>query len=153
MNRVYLVLAFCALLGAAGCDLLREDRPEEATLLLEGASEVEISLITSTNYLSQQVAITDSLTGQVIGDSLLVVLLEADTMVITLPFERIYDIREREQFYAAISRLDPEGDQLRSRIWIDEDLRLDASPPAEQNPLIFSYSFRGSPDGGPELTF
>ena len=146
-------LILCCVFVYSGCDLLRPDRPDSARIQLEGGDGVEVQLVTSTAFVSQVIEILDPDTGFAVSDSLNVVVINADTSTIVLPFERVYDISENEQFYAYILRSEPEQDGLRSRIWIDDDLRMDERPTPDANPVIFVYDFRNLSDGGTDIVF
>lgn len=125
----------------AGCGLFGTDPPTEARLRLDGTTGTGTVLVVSTNFLSQRQALFDA-DGLYRGDTLLVQLFEADTFNVVLPFEQTYDIRTFSQFFAHIRRLDPQGDSLRARLWIDGRLRSDQQPGTHQDSVLIVYNFR-----------
>jgi hypothetical protein len=128
----------------AGCGLFGVDGPEEARLRLEGTAGKEVRLITSTLFAAQRQSIIDPETGLTLGDTILVQPLLSDTLAVTLPFEAVYDIRRNEQFFANIVRLDPNGDALYARLWIDGDVRSERRPNAGQDSVVIIYNYRDS---------
>lgn len=137
-------------LSLSGCDLFAPDRPEEARLNLQGAEGTVVLLVTSANFISQRAAIFEN--GVAIGDTLSVVLFESDTVEVALPFEQTYDISQFERFYAEIQRPEPATDLLYSRVWIDNDLRMDKRPLATEETVVFSYDFRIANGEDPNIT-
>ena len=128
-----------------GCDLFGRSEPEEARLRIEGEAGTQNILIFSSDFLSQTQVVFDAETGLAVGDTVIVLLLNADTINVSLPFERTFDIRENSQFFARIHRLSPETDNLWARLWIDNNLRSDQRPSVGQDSITIIYNFRGRP--------
>lgn len=150
----YAAATLCLMgLMVSSCDTLSPDRPEEATVRLEGIEGATVQIITSANFLSQRNALYDPETRVLLGDTVNVLLLVADTTFVTLPFEQTYDIRQFEKFYAEIQRVDPDGDGLYSRVWIDSDLRMDKRPFVEEETVVFTYDFRVANGEDPDIVF
>ena len=129
----------------AACDLFGDPNPKEVRLLLEGATQEEVLLITSVNFLAQREPILDEF-GFVLRDTTLVRLLTADTTVIRLPFDRRYDIAATQRFFTRAFRLDEPGVALRMQGWVDGESRFDRSLSAAPTDTLlqFLYFFRGS---------
>ncbi len=129
----------------AGCDFFGDRSPEEVRLSLEGAPQEEVMLITSSNFLAQIQPILDDL-GFVIRDTTLVRLLTADTTIIRLPFDQIYDISTPQRFFTRAFRLGEPGVALRMQGWVDGKSRFDRSlSEAPTDTLLqFLYFFSGS---------
>ena len=135
-------------LAGSGCDSLGSNAPTEAELRLDGADGTRAEIVVSTNFLSQQQPVFDD-DGILIGDTLIVELLDVQTLTVTLPFERSYDISDHHQFYAQIRRLNPEADELHARLFIDGAVRGERTPPAALATFTLVYNFLTRPvDGG-----
>jgi len=152
-NTFLLAVLCTSWLVLGGCDTLSPDRPDEARVVLEGVEGTTVRLVTSSVFLSQRNALYDPETRVLLGDTLNVLLLESDTVMVTLPFEQKYDISNEERFYAEIFRLTPAEDGLYSRVWIDSNLRLDKRPFVEEETVIFTYDFRVANGEDPDITF
>ena len=147
LGRRARIVCLLVILGAvvAGCDLFGDQGPEEVRLLLEGAPQEEVLLITSSNFLAQREPIFDEF-GFVLRDTTLVRLLTADTMVIRLPFEQRYDIKTPQRFFTRAFRLGEPGVALRMQGWVDDNNRFDRSLSAAPTDTLlqFLYFFSGS---------
>ena len=136
---------FCLTLAIVigGCGLLGKSGPEEARLQVEGEAGQQLRLITSTFFLTNRIQdITDN--GAVI-DSLAILLFDADTSIITLPFNNLYDISSDQRFYVRLNRFMPEDDGLEVRVWVDDDLKFESQPVDQRDSVQFIYNFRGAP--------
>ena len=143
--RALLFAGLISLLAfAAGCDLFGGGGPEEARLRLEGNDGSTVRLILTQQFAAQRQPRYEPVSGAQIGDTLLVVILEADTTEVTLPFEQTVDISGTQQIYARILRTDPRNDNLQGRLWIDGRLRADQRPTALQDSIFFLYNFVSS---------
>ncbi len=136
-------LALVCLFSITGCDFFGRDKPSEALLRVEGEVGGEGLLIVSSNFLSQtQTKFDDN--GLPVGDTLLVRLLSADTLTVSLPFERRYDIRENRQFFVRIRPLNPLAETLTVRLWIDGRLRGEKRylPGLEAVTIVYNFDLR-----------
>lgn len=128
---------------ATGCGLLGKSGPEEARLSIQGASGEQLRMITSSLFLTSR--IQDVRDDGSIVDSTVVVILDADTSTINIPFDSTYNIRVDQRFYVRLVRATPEEDRLNARLWIDDDLKFSTPPNDSRDSLQFIYSFRGPP--------
>lgn len=133
-----LMLSAC-LLGA--CGLFGSEGPEEAELKLSGVAGKQVRLIVSNNFLSSREPVIDEDTGFVLRDTVIVELLTAETTMVALPFERVYDIRDNQQFYALIKRQEPGGDGLVAVLRVDGKIRSDQRPSASDSLVTIIYNF------------
>jgi|GEM_PF-2228257 len=139
-NRMPLV-CLLLLLILPGCGLLGKSGPEEVRLSVEVANGQEVRMITSTRFLTTRVEeIEDN--GN-IADSLAILLLDADTSFILSSFDSLYDISFEQQFYVRLIRSSPQGDNLTTRVWVDDDLKFMSQPADPRDSLQFIYNFRG----------
>ncbi|MCS7082737.1 MAG: hypothetical protein N2561_04845 [Bacteroidetes bacterium] len=134
--------------GLGGCSLLEHEGPKTVRLRLEGDGAARLQLVTSLKFLAQRQPVYGP-GGVIVRDTLLVLLLEADTTRPTIPLERQFDISQTRQIFIRVERQNPELDNLRMRVWIDDRLDYDATPPARQRVLQFVYFYRSSQDTGP----
>ena len=129
-------------LSVAGCDIFRTGGPEEARLQIQGVAGKSVDLIISTQFLSQTQPVFDSETGISVGDTTVFSLFAADTFSVTLPFDQEYDIRDRQQFFAQVLRMEPQSDAIEGRLWVDGDLKIEQRPGSTQESVLFIYNFR-----------
>ncbi|ARA92372.1 hypothetical protein AWN76_003765 [Rhodothermaceae bacterium RA] len=127
-----------------GCSLLGEDEPDEARIVLEGNAGTPARLIVSRNFLSQRRAVYDD-EGVFLRDSVLVLLVEADTLALSLPFDQTYDIRTYRQIYARLLRQDSTGEALTLRLLIDGKTRAEEQLQPGQDSLVVLYNYRNRP--------
>lgn len=142
--KPFALLVWLSLLAATGCGLLGSDPPDKARLRIEGKNGAQSELIVSSDFLSQRQTLFDD-SGLVLGDTILVRLFQSDTITVSLPFERTFDISENNQFYVLIRRFTPEADELWARLWVDGKLRSDRRPNADQDSVTIIYNFRDRP--------
>ena len=141
MSNTTTIATFILLLILPGCGLLGKSGPEEVRLTVEVANGQEVRMITSTRFLTTRVEeIEDN--GN-IADSLAILLLDADTSFITRSFDSLYDISFEQQFYVRLIRSSPGGDNLTTRVWVDDDLKFMSQPADPRDSLQFIYNFRG----------
>ena len=138
-----LIPCLFAIATLVGCDLLGKSGPEEVRLEIQGEPGQEVRLITSSFFLTSRIQdVRDD--GSAI-DSLAILLFDADTSVITFPFNEIYDIRSDQQFYVRVNRFAPDSDNLEMRMWVDDDLKFEREATPDRDSLQFIYNFRGAP--------
>ncbi|MEM9664162.1 MAG: hypothetical protein AAF970_04455 [Bacteroidota bacterium] len=140
-----LTLTLGMLLSVAGCDLLSSQEPEEARLLIDGPAGSQARLILSSNFLYQRIPLVDQTTGIVTGDTLLVDLLQADTVEVSLPFDGTFQIDRFDQFYARLNRLVDSTSTFEARLLIDGDEKAEQDLTLGQDSLVFVYNFRSNP--------
>ena len=112
---------------AAGCDWFENPAPEEARLVIEGEAGSIVRVIVSTRFLA---AVNDR--GQT-----RVEIFESDTIVTTLPYERVYSIEDDQRFFAETSRLDADLANLRMQVFVDDRRQFD-----EVGALLASRPYR-----------
>ena len=128
---------------STGCDLVGKKGPEEVRLQIQGTAGESVRLITSSFFLTERFqGLNDDGT---FVDSLSIVLLDADTIMIDLPYDDRYNISSQQRFYAKMNRFSPENDDLLARMWVDDDLKFERQPGNERDSLQFIYNFRGAP--------
>ncbi len=121
---------FLALFLAAGC-LLRDPTPEVIVVRLSG--EGEVSLLTSTNFAAVQNDDT-----QAIG----VQLFDVDSAVVSLPYDRSWDIRSEQRFFLLGAPIGEDAIQIGLRVVIDgREIRNVEINSAPGRPLRFVYRF------------
>lgn len=134
---LFLGLAFMV----AGCGLFGSDGPREAKLTLSGMTGSQVELIVSNNFVSSVRPIFDPTTGFVIRDTVLVQTLTAETTLVALPFERIYNIEDNQQFYALITRVRPSDDDIFAQLRIDGNIRSEQRPNQLDSSFTIIYNF------------
>lgn len=126
-----LVLAAAALLS--GCDLLLDNpEPEEARLVIEGEAGKQVRIITSTEFVA---AIAQN-------NETRVQLFVADTIIATLPYQRVYPIDEEHRYFVEAARVDSDVDGLRMQVFIDDRKQFDENGMLlDGQPYRFVYAF------------
>ena len=144
MRFVGQLVLVAMLMALPGCDWVTASGPETARLRIEG-EVATIDLITSKRFL---VSRSPSAGWQ------LSTVLDADTMRVSLPFEKTYDISQDQRFLARIPNLRDDY-QLRVRGWIDDDQRYDqtsATIPSDSTlQVLYVFGNSGSVGGGGRL--
>ena len=124
MKRLAFALAAVALSG--GCNWL-EDPPEEARLVITGDAGKQVRLITATNFVA---AVTEEGITRV-------VIIEADTTLITLPHDRVYSLGDDQRFFAEAARQDSDFQSIRMEVYIDARKQFD-----ERGALLAAQPYR-----------
>jgi hypothetical protein len=116
-----------ALLLAGGCSLFDDPAPEETRVVIEGEVGASVELITSSKFLAgvDQAGVTH------------VEILSADTLMVTLPFDRTFNIRGDYRFFSQASRVDADVSTFRMQVFIDTDREFD-----EEGGLFTGAPFR-----------
>lgn len=125
-------LVAAALLLQGGCGFFDNPTPSEARLTVTGESGAEVRIVTSKKFVATQQT----------GDQVKAELLAADTLVRTLPFDTVYDIRGDLRFYARIDTVGstvPSG--FRLRVALDEEVRYDQEGSLVARVFRFLYVF------------
>lgn len=131
MRRTAVVLASASLL-AGGCGLLTDPSPDEARLVIEGEAGKAVRLIISTEFVAQ----VDE------NQQTRIVIIEADTLVTTLPYENVYRIEDDQRFFAETARLDDDLESVHMQVFIDQRKEFDEDGILlESQPYRFVYTF------------
>lgn len=138
MHRISgaLVVAALALSGLA-CDVLTNDEsgPSNASFVIDGDATVSAHVLSSTAFLASPAPT---------GDSAQVSLVDADTVVNSLPYEAQYDISEFQRFLVQVTKADTTDAQLRLRVWIDGRQLYVGETNASDPVLRFIYMYNKS---------
>lgn len=126
------------LVAVWGCDWVTKEAPERARIQLEGQEGAQVQLITSTTFLSNRIE------GD--GRDNEVVLVDADTAQVTIPFEASYDISIDRRFLARVLRSDPSTDELVLNGWVDgkQHFNRPGRPVPEDSLLQIVYVFESN---------
>lgn len=131
MKRTAVVLVSASLL-AGGCDLINDPTPDEARLVIQGAGDTPVRVIISTEFVAQinQLGQTE------------VVIFAADTIITSLPYETVYEIREDQRFFAEAARQDADLESVHMQVFIDGRRQFDEGGRLLENqPYRFVYTF------------
>lgn len=131
MKRTAIVLIASTLLG--GCGLLLDNpSPDEARLVIQGSADNPVRVIISTEFVAQVNELGQ--TG--------VVIFVADTLITTLPYERVYTIDEDQRFFAEAARVDVDVESVHMQVFIDGRKQFDEGGMLlETQPYRFVYTF------------
>jgi hypothetical protein len=125
------MLAAIWLTGACGL-LLDNPSPERARLVIVGDSDKSVRLITSTNFLA---AVNEQ--GQT-----RVEMFVSDTVITTLPYERVFDIEDDQRFLVEAAWIDTDLEAVSVQVFLDDAIRFDeAGLLIEGQPYRFVYMF------------
>jgi hypothetical protein len=117
---------------AGACGWFDDPAPDRARVVVEGEAGKEVRLIISTQFVA---SVNDQ--GQT-----RVVLFQADTVIVTLPFETVYTIEEDHQFFSETARLEADLQNVRVQIYLDHRKEFDAGGPLlPDQPYRFVYTF------------
>jgi hypothetical protein len=131
MTRTAVVLVSASLL-AGGCGLLTDPSPDEARLVVQGEAGKAVRLIISTEFVAQ----VDE------NQQTRIVLIKADTLITTLPYENAYGIEDDQRFYAETARLDDDLGSVHMQVFIDQRNVFDEDGTLlESEPYRFVYTF------------
>lgn len=129
-----LLLAGALLLPVLGaCDFITGDpTPDEARVVLEGDGAAEVVLLTSSRFL----------TGRGEDGRMVVQVLGADSATVSPPFDRTFNIRQDQQFFARAIAGDTTGPtDVRMRVLVDDDSKFDESTDLKADTLQFIFLF------------
>lgn len=131
MKRTVSVLAAVALL-AGGCGWFEDPSPNQARLVVNGEAGKQVRLIVSTRFVA---AVDEQGLTRV-------VIFESDTVLTTLPVDRVVSIEEDQRFFAEAGRLDADLQTLRMEVYVDQRKQFDEDGPlVADKPFRFVYSF------------
>lgn len=144
LRRIVLLLfvGLCATV-ATGCDWVKKETPETAQVFVDGASDVQARVITSTDFSVR----TDADGALQIGR-----LFRADTVDVAPPFEGEYRIRTTRRFFARMILPDEVASPVRLRAAIDGAVRYDQRGGASDSTLQFIYIYSNT-TSNPGSTF
>jgi hypothetical protein len=127
------VLLLVAVWLVVGCDLLLDNpEPETARLVISGDAGKPVRLITSTEFVA---AVND------VGVTRVEIFV-ADTVITTLPYERVYDIERDHRFLVEASWIDTDLEQVNVQVYLDEKKQFDQGGLLmEGQPYRFVYTF------------
>lgn len=127
------LILLLAALTPGGCDWFENPTPDDAKVSIEGEAGKQVRLIVSTKFVA-----TVNQDGQT-----RVVVFEADTTLITLPYEATYHIEEDQRFFAETARLDTDLQTVRMQVFVDSRKRFDEGGPLLEGgrPYRFVYMF------------
>lgn len=130
-----LILSLTAVAALTGCSFFESSQPELIQVLVEGDPGAEARLVVSREFFLS--APEDGNEG--VG----VTFASADTLAITLPFDRTFDLAPSFQFVAR-AQGPGTGDTItvRMRVLVDGDQRYNQTGPVEENFLQFIYLFQ-----------
>lgn len=131
MKRTAIVLLVVCLFAVA-CSLFDDPVPNEARVLIEGETGKTVRLIVSTKFVA---AVTPQ--GQT-----RVEVFQSDTIVTTLPYERVYTIEDDQRFFVETARLDADLANLRMQVYVDDRRQFDeVGALVASRPYRFVYAF------------
>lgn len=118
-------------LSAWGCGWFADPSPEVVRVTLEGEGG-SFRLVTSTEFFA-----TNNETGRMTAQ-----LFEADTTVISLPFDRSWNIGEEQRFFLLAAPVDSSAVRVQVRVFLDGDKDFDRAVDAvTDDPVRYIYLF------------
>jgi hypothetical protein len=132
MRPSALALAAASLVFAA-CSWFEDPAPNEARLTIDGVAGSTVRLIVSSKFVA---AVNER--GQTT-----VVLFEADTLVTTLPFNRVYRIEKDQRFFAETTREDADLPNIHMQVFVDNRRQFNevgALVPGQPYRFVYTYN-------------
>jgi len=121
-----------ALLIVCGCGLLDDPSPNRARLLIDGQAGKSVRLIVSTEFVA---AVNDA--GQT-----RVVIIKSDTLQVTLPYSKEYNIEDKQRFFAETARSAEDLSAIHMQVFVDSRKQFDESGALlPGQPYRFVYTF------------
>jgi len=127
MKRTVILILAAALL--TGC--IEDPTPERARVVINGEPGKSVRIIVATDFVA---AVNQE--GQT-----RVVILRADTVTATLPYDKTFNIEASQQIFAEVARADADVANLRMQVYIDSDVRFDEGGLLRDQPFRFVYAF------------
>lgn len=116
---------------ASGCAMFADPSPEIVRVTLEGEAGSFI-LVTSTEFVA-----TNNESGNMTAQ-----LFEADTTVISLPFDQSWNIEAEQRFFLLAAPADTSAVRVQVRVFLDGDKDFDRSVDAvTEDPVRYIYLF------------
>jgi hypothetical protein len=130
MKRVVL-LVMSVLAGA--CGLVEDPTPEQVRLVIAGDIDKPVQLVVSTRFVA---GVNDR------GETL-VELFISDTLVTSLPYSKVYEIRTDQRFFVEMARINNDLETIGMQVFVDERRIFGdtTSLVAGARPLRFVYMF------------
>jgi hypothetical protein len=126
------LIPVAALIAAAGCGLVDDPSPNRARLLVEGDAGKTVRLIISTEFVA---AVNEA--GQT-----RVVIIKSDTVQVTLPYQKEYNIEQQQRFFAETARSAEDVGSLHMQVFVDNRKQFDESGKLiAGQPYRFVYTF------------
>jgi hypothetical protein len=125
-------LAWAALAVVSGCSLGVDPSPNRARLMIEGDAGKAVRLIISTEFVA---AVNES--GQT-----RVVIIKSDTVQVTLPYQKEYNIEEQQRFFVETARSAEDLQSVHMQVFVDSRKQFDESGALiSGQPYRFIYTF------------
>ena len=126
-------LALVAVLGVvSGCGLADDPSPNRARLTIEGDAGKQVRLIVSTEFVA---AVNESGITRV-------VIIKSDTVQVTLPYQREYNIEAQGRFFAETARSAEDLASVHMQVFVDSRKQFDESGKLiSGQPYRFIYTF------------
>lgn len=116
-----------------GCNPVSISDANEAEIRVGAQEEVQVSVITSTNFF---------LEGDEGGGSFSVNLIQADTVTGPPPVSGMYDLRDTRRFYVEVLDAEPEDAVVRLQVWIDGSEAMDNAISLTEGRLRYIFHSR-----------
>jgi hypothetical protein len=131
MRRLAILVAVA--LSTTGCGWFDDPAPDSARVTIQGETGKTVRLIVSSKFIA-----TINQTGQT-----RVVIVEADTSIVTVPFSAAYRIDDDQRFFAETTRLDTDLQTVRMQVFLDSKKEFDEGGSLLQGgqPFRFIYMF------------
>jgi hypothetical protein len=121
-----------ALLIASGCGLIDDPSPNRARLTIDGAAGKTVRLIVSTSFVG-----TVNESGQT-----RLVIIKSDTVQVTLPYTKDYNIEDQQRFFAETARSAEDVSALHMQVFVDSRKQFDETGALlSGSPFRFVYMF------------
>ncbi len=121
------------LLGLWGCGILDEGKPDNARVIIEGATGEEFNLVTSNDF---SVLVDQN------GENRDVVLNASDTVLASTPFNQQYRLGSAQRLYVKVFRETALSEPINVRILVGGEERFNSSSTLEDLTLEFIYTIR-----------
>ena len=126
------VLFIVGALAVAGCGWFDSPVPDEARVLIEGEAGKTVRLITSTKFFA---AVQQN------GETRVIITV-SDTVLATLPYNKVVRIEQDERFFVETARLDADLTTVRMQVYFDGRKEFDESGAlTDGKPYRFVYTF------------
>lgn len=129
-------LALVMVLGTlTGCDILDEgDTPSNARVIIEGGSGEPFNLVTSNNFT----VFVDPETGETSD----IVLNEADTLLISAPYDERYALGSGVRFFLKVYQSPGLPEPINVRVLVGGDQRYNSTSTLDGLTMEFVYTYR-----------
>jgi hypothetical protein len=125
-------IVLLASLAASACNWFEDPAPNKARLVVQGEAGKMVRLIVSTRFAA---AVNEQRQTRV-------EIFDSDTIVTTLPFERVYTIEDDQRFFVETSRLDTDLQNVHMQVFIDDRRQFnEVGALLAEAPYRFVYAF------------